>query len=91
MDSNKQFYFAPWEKMYEKMTMPFEEFIHRQTSSGILLIVCTMIALIIANSPLVNAYNNLLHMQIGIIVGKWQLTHNLHHWINDGLMTIFFG
>lgn len=88
-DLNKEYY-APWEKAYQKFATPFEEFIHRQTTTGILLIGCAIIALLIANSPLLDAYNDLLHVKIGITAGNWKIEHNIHHWINDGLMTIFF-
>ena len=56
MPYSKQVYFAPFEKMYEKIATPFEEFIHRQTTTGILLISCAVIALIIANTLLKEPY-----------------------------------
>lgn len=90
MPADKNHYFAPWERAFLKVLTPFEEFIHRQTTTGILLILCAITALVIANSPLVGAYNNLLHVNIGVLVGSWQIEHSLHHWINDGLMAIFF-
>jgi len=83
-------YYAPWEKAYQKFATPFEEFIHRQTTTGILLITCAIFALIIANSPLLEPYDQLLHIQIGLFAGSWRIEHSIHHWINDGLMTIFF-
>ena len=90
MAAEKRIYFAPWEKAYQKIATPFEEFIHRQTTTGILLMTCAVIALIIANSPLLEAYDKFLHMRIGLFAGPWRIEHNVHHWINDGLMTIFF-
>jgi len=50
----------------------------------------TILALLIANSPLYEAYSHFLHMYIEFNVGSWELKHSLHHWINDGLMAIFF-
>lgn len=88
--SEEQHYFAPWERAYEKIATPFEEFIHRQTTTGVLLMTCAVIALAIANSPLLESYDKLLHLQIGIFSGAWRIEHTLHHWVNDGLMTIFF-
>ncbi len=90
MPTEKPFYFAPLEKAYQRIASPFEEFIHRQTTTGILLMTCAVIALIIANSPLVVPYEKLLHMKMGIFSGDWRIEHNVHSWINDGLMTIFF-
>lgn len=90
MAKQKRIYYAPWEKAYQAIATPFEEFIHRQTTTGVLLITCATIALVIANTPLYEPYDKLLHMQIGLFAGAWRIEHNLHHWINDGLMTIFF-
>jgi NhaA family Na+:H+ antiporter len=90
MAEEKRIYYAPWEKAYQAIATPFEEFIHRQTTTGILLITCAIIALVIANTPLYEPYNKLLHMQLGLFAGSWRIEHDLHHWINDGLMAIFF-
>ncbi len=90
MSDKESFYYAPWERAYQRIATPFEEFIHRQTTTGILLMVCAVIALIIANSSYVDAYNQLLHSKMAISIGSWKIEHSLHHWINDGLMTIFF-
>ena len=40
-----------WEKAFDRLLSPLEEFIHRQTTSGVLLMICAVIALVIANSP----------------------------------------
>ena len=90
MPTEKRFYFAPWEKAYQKIATPFEEFIHRQTTTGILLMTCAVIALIIANTPLIVPYEKLLHIKLGLFAGSWRIEYDVHHWINDGLMAIFF-
>ncbi|BBM03906.1 Na+/H+ antiporter NhaA [Microbulbifer sp. GL-2] len=81
---------APLEEAFGRLVTPFEEFIHRQSSSGILLMLSALAALIIANSPLQEVYKHLLHMPISLGTGEWKLSLSLHHWINDGLMAIFF-
>ncbi|MCU7960025.1 MAG: Na+/H+ antiporter NhaA [gamma proteobacterium symbiont of Bathyaustriella thionipta] len=86
----KRNYYAPWERAYQRISTPFEEFLHQQTTTGILLIACALTALFIANSPLSVPYDKLLHMPIVFSVGNWSISHSVHHWINDGLMTIFF-
>ena len=90
MPEQRRLYFAPWEQVYERIATPFEEFLHRQTTTGILLISCAIVALVIANSPLYEAYQHLLHAKLGLFAGSWKLEYSVHHWINDGLMTIFF-
>jgi NhaA family Na+:H+ antiporter len=52
MVPEKRNYFAPWERAYQRIATPFEEFIHRQTTTGILLITCAIIALANAAIPL---------------------------------------
>lgn len=83
-------YNAPWERAFSKVISPFEEFIHHQTTSGILLMVCAVIALILANSPLAGAYQHLIHTPLSISLGSFTLEKSLLHWINEGLMTWFF-
>lgn len=83
-------YHAPWEKSFDKILTPFEEFIHRQTTSGLLLMVMAVIALILANSPMADAYLHVIHTPISLNIGNWELEMSLHHWINDALMAFFF-
>jgi NhaA family Na+:H+ antiporter len=81
---------ARWERSFDKLLTPFEEFIHRQTTSGLLLMGMAVLALVLANGPLASAYAHFIHTPIGIAVGNWGLEMSLHHWINDGLMALFF-
>ena len=83
-------YHAPWEKSFDKILTPFEEFIHRQTTSGLLLMGTAVLALVLANGPLASAYEHVVHTLIGLNIGSWTLEMSLHHWINDGLMALFF-
>jgi len=82
--------YAPWERAFDRVMTPFEHFIHRQTTSGLLLMCCAIIALVLANSFLAEDYLHLLHTQTNIQFGSWSLEMSLHHWVNDGLMTLFF-
>ena len=74
----------------EKLTYPIQEFLHQEASGGILLIIATVIALAWANSPFADSYHHLWHTYIKIDVGGIGFNYSLHHWINDGLMVIFF-
>lgn len=82
--------YAPWEKAFNKISTPFENFLHAQITTGLVLIFMTVVALILANSPLNEIYKHFLHINIDFNVGEWKLSHTIHHWINDGLMAIFF-
>jgi len=89
-DERKGVYNAPWEKSFDRILTPFEEFIHRQTSSGLLLMAMAVIALFLANGPMSEIYQKVLHTYIGLSIGDWSIEMSLSHWINDGLMAIFF-
>ncbi len=82
--------YAPWEKAFKKVSTPFEYFLHAQTTTGIILMFMTLLALILANSPLSESYAHFFHTKVDFNVGSWQLSNTIHHWINDGLMAVFF-
>jgi NhaA family Na+:H+ antiporter len=86
----KHEYIAPWEKAFDSVLTPLDDFIHRQTTSGILLMLCAVLAIYIANSPWSEAYHHILAIPFTIGIPGFQLSKTLHHWINDGLMAIFF-
>ncbi len=83
-------YYAPWEKAFERIATPFEHFIHAQTTAGLVLILATFFALLFANTSLVELYIHFIHTNITFNVGEWKISHSIQHWINDGLMAIFF-
>ncbi len=82
--------YAPWEKTFKKVSTPFEHFIHAETTTGIILMISTILALILANTPLTEAYTHFFHTDVSVTFGDWSLSHTVHHWINDGLMAFFF-
>lgn len=82
--------YQPWERHFDEILTPFEEFIHEETTSGMILMVCTVIAMFAANSFLHHHYEHILHTEIALSFGSLELSHTLHHWINDGLMALFF-
>jgi len=89
-DQQDGIYNAPWEKNFDKILTPFEEFIHRQTTSGLLLMAMAVLALFLANGPFAEIYNKAIHTYISIGVGEWGIKMTLQHWVNDGLMVLFF-
>lgn len=69
----------------------FARFINEQTIGGIILIIATIIALYWSNSSFYESYHNLWHnYKIGFVWGDINMVGSLHHWINDGLMALFF-
>lgn len=87
---NRSQQYERWEEAFEKVVTPFEDFIHKETTSGMLLMACAVIALIFANTALQHSYEQVLHTPMAISIGEWKLEYSLHHWINDGLMWLFF-
>ena len=68
----------------------FKEFFESSTGGGILLFICVVLALIIANSPLGEGLLNFLTTQIGFENESIHLNYSIKQWIDDGLMAIFF-
>lgn len=83
-------FFYPWEKTLERIMTPFEEFIERETTSGLILMGCTVLALILANSPLKEIYAHIIHSTGSISIGDFSLKLSVHQWINECLMAFFF-
>jgi len=76
--------------MKQKLTNIFLEFTSSEKNAGLVLIVCTIISLILANSSFSNEYIHFWHQSLSFSFLSLELNFPLEHWINDGLMTIFF-
>jgi len=74
----------------DRVLHPFREFAEKEASGGIVLIFCLVAALAWANSPWASSYNNFWHTELTISFGSFTLSKSLLHWINDGLMALFF-
>jgi len=73
-----------------RLTDPMTRFLHVEATSGILLLICTAIALILANSAAGDWYQEIWKIRVGFSWGEFSMIHSIQHWINDGLMAIFF-
>lgn len=69
---------------------PIQRFIQSSTTSGIVLFSSAFLAIIIANSPWSEAYHMLWKLEFSVGFAGHYITKNLQHWINDGLMAVFF-
>jgi NhaA family Na+:H+ antiporter len=74
----------------ERLLSPFGRFMATETAGGIVLIACTLAALFLANSPWAAAYHHFWETELAFQLGPWRLAYPLHHWLNDGLMAVFF-
>ena len=74
----------------QRLQRPFSQFLHVESASGVVLLICTAVALIAANSPYAAAYDHFWHQELRVAIGNFELSYPLSHWINDGLMVVFF-
>jgi len=65
-------------------------FLHVESASGVVLLLCTIVALALANSPWAPEFATIWQTRLGLVVGSFTLDQTLLFWINDGLMAIFF-
>jgi NhaA family Na+:H+ antiporter len=68
----------------------FQQFFNSEKAGGLILIACTIISLLVANSSYGEAFVHFWHTSLPLNVGKITIPFSLEEWINDGLMTIFF-
>ena len=75
----------------DKVVRPIQRFIQQEKSGGLILGLSVLVALIIANSPWHHEYHHFFEHKLGFqFDGQSYLEYSIHHWINDGLMAIFF-
>lgn len=81
---------APATRLARAVTAPVERFLAVQAASGVVLLIAAVVALVWANSPWAHTYAELWHTPFGLTVGPWSFTRDLHWWVNDALMVVFF-
>ena len=77
-------------ELLDRLTKPFTRFLAIEAAAGGILLIFTVAALVLSNSPWAHSFSNVWETQIGFQVGAWEFGHTLRDWINDGLMTLFF-
>lgn len=88
--SKQQKFLYPLEPLFGQVISPFERFLRRTTAGGIILIGTTLLTLLIANSQWGAGFHHFWEQTMGLSIGSWELKQSLHHWVNDGLMALFF-
>lgn len=74
----------------DKLLQPLQRFIHQEQASGIVLFASLVVAMAWVNSGYAHAYHELWETTISFGLGNAHIAQSLHHWINDGLMAVFF-
>lgn len=78
------------ESRIRQLIKPFSDFIRTNVTGGFLLLFCVVIALIAVNTSFYETYHHFFTTNIGISIGENSFQRDLHFWINDGLMAVFF-
>lgn len=78
------------EEPIHRLMKPLTRFLHIEAASGAVLLACAVIAIVLANSPLSESFRAFWKTEVGFSWGAFELHHSLKHWINDGLMVVFF-
>jgi NhaA family Na+:H+ antiporter len=73
-----------------RLTRIFRDFMESESLSGVILTVCTLLSLVLANSVFSEGYRSFWETHVGFSIGNMDFHHSLADWINDGLMAIFF-
>ncbi len=85
---------APWGRsdrpLPRRVLQPLQSFLAEEAASGVLLLVATLVALLWVNSPWGDTYERFWHTDLSLRLGGHTLHGDLRHWVNDGLMTLFF-
>ncbi|MBW1728865.1 MAG: Na+/H+ antiporter NhaA [Deltaproteobacteria bacterium] len=74
----------------DQILRPAQRFFRKQVASSVLLLAATVFALIWANSNIAETYHSFWHTKISLDFGEFHISKSLVHWINDGLMALFF-
>ena len=69
---------------------PLVDFLNTEAGGGVVLLLATVVAMAWANSPWSQSYADFWHTHVQVGPDAWDLDLDLHHWVNDGLMAVFF-
>jgi NhaA family Na+:H+ antiporter len=77
-------------RLARTVARPITRFLHVEAASGVLLLAAAVVALVWVNSPWSASYHDLWTTDVALTVGRHTLDADLRHWVNDGLMALFF-
>lgn len=76
--------------MSTTLESPHQKLFHHPTLPGVLLLVSAAVAILVANSPWAGAWDDFWHTKVALQWGGTAISNTLLHWVNDGLMALFF-
>lgn len=77
-------------ELVDRLTKPFSRFLRVEAAGGAILLLFTVAALVLSNSPWAEPFLAVWETPVGLRIGALEFTRSVQHWINDGLMTLFF-
>lgn len=85
---------TPWRHpdrlLHRRIVRPAQEFLQESTASGVLLLIAAIAALVWVNSPVGDSYERLWRSTLSVGPDGWGISEDLRHWVNEGLMALFF-
>ncbi len=81
---------GPMKRVTAAVVSPLRAFLHAESAGGVVLVVAAVAALVWANSPAADGYGQFWHQTLSVGTGQAGITEDLQHWVNDGLMVVFF-
>jgi Na+:H+ antiporter, NhaA family len=81
---------GPVSRVAAAVVSPLRAFLHAESAGGVVLVVAAVAALVWANSPAADGYGQFWHQTISVGAGPARISEDLQHWVNDGLMVVFF-
>ena len=85
---------VPWSRsqgaVARRLVQPLQSFLEAETSSAVLLLSAAALAIAWSNSPWSASYEDLWRTELRLRVGDWMIREDLRHFVNDGLMSLFF-
>jgi len=81
---------GPIKRMAAAVAPPLRAFLHTESAGGVVLVAAAAAALVWANSPAAGGYAQFWEQKIALGSGQASVSHDLRHWVNDGLMVLFF-
>lgn len=82
--------FFKQKRIFDRIKDPLVEFVRLEAFGGIVLMLFTILSLVLANSVISESFLAYWEQYMGFKFGSWELNKSFLHWINDGLMAIFF-
>lgn len=73
-----------------RLVQPLQAFLQEESAGGVLLLAAAVVAIVWANSPWGASYERIWHTELEVRLGRWGISEDLRHWVNDALMSLFF-